>query len=264
MKKAIVAILISLLLLLAVIVYWVLNNLNGIVQTQVEKQGSRLLQTPVTLAKVDLQMLKGFGSLEGFAVHNPKGFSDNAALAFKQIKLDIETSNFSTQEVLINEVLISGPSVRFEMAADGSNNLQQLKNNLAAQLGTSSAKDKSTAEEAPSEPEPSSPPPPSGKEPLIAVKQVKIEGVSLTVDLTAVGQQSYQVTLPTFMADPVGFPNGLPADQVGAAIVQSMLDNMIKQAKKEAEKQLKERAKQELKQRAEKELGGLLNKLGGN
>ncbi|QLE83684.1 AsmA family protein [Shewanella sp. Scap07] len=261
MKKAIVAVLIALLLLLGVVVYWVLNNLNGIVQTQVEKQGTRLLQTPVTLASVDLQMLKGFGALEGFAVQNPKGFSDNAALAFQQIKLDIETSNFSTQEVLINQVLISGPSVRFELAADGSNNLQVLKNNLAQQLQSSPS---STQQAEPaSQSEPPSPSESSGKEALIAVKQVKVEGVSLTVDLTAVGQQSYQVTLPTFMADAVGFPHGLPADQVGAAIVQSMLDNMIKQAKKEAEKQLKERAKQELKQRADKELGGLLNKLGG-
>ena len=257
MKKIILFGVLAIILAIGAGAYWLFANLNDIVKAQVEKQGSHFLQTPVSLASVDLQPLKGYGDLKGFAIQNPDGYSDNSAFAFDEIKLDIEIKSVSQQPFVINELLISGPSVLYKMTADGKNNLTVLKENLSAQLPQSSE----------SKPEPASEEkaPSGATEPfLVAVNKVTIEGVKLTLDMTAVGQESYQLTLPAFNADPVGLPNGLPADQVGGAIVKSMLDNIIKQAKKAVEDKVKQRAKEELKQRADEKLGGLLEKLGGN
>ncbi|QIR15995.1 hypothetical protein [Shewanella aestuarii] len=255
MKKIILFGILAIILAIGAGVYWLFANLNDIVKAQVEKQGSHFLQTPVSLASVDLQPLKGYGDLKGFAIQNPDGYSDNSAFAFDEIKLDIDVKSVSQQPFVMNELLVSGPSVLFELSADGKNNLTVLKDNLSAQLPKSSQPEPeaSSDKQAPS----------SSTEPfLVAVNKVTIEGVKLTLDMSAMGYEAYQLTLPAFNADPVGMPNGLPAEQVGGAIVKSMLDNIIKQAKKAVEDKIKQRAREEVKLRADKELGGLLEKQG--
>ncbi|MGZ9899924.1 DUF748 domain-containing protein [Shewanella gaetbuli] len=260
MKKIILFVVVAIIFAVGAGVYWLFANLNDIVKTQVEKQGSHYLQTTVSLANVDLQPLKGYGDLKGFTVQNPTGYSDENAFSFDEIKLDIDIKTASQQPFVINELLVSGPSVLFEVTADGKNNLTVLKDNLSAQLPSSS--DSSSSEPKPEQPKDT---PAESSEPfLVAVNKVTIEGVKLTVDMTAVGQEKYQLTLPVFNASPVGVPNGLPADQVGGAIVKSMLDNIIKQAKKAVEDKVKQRAKEELKKRADEKIGGFLDKLGGN
>ena len=67
-----------------------------------------------------------------------------------------------------------------------------------------------------------------------------------------IDKKAYEVTLPTFNAGSIGKPDGLPADQVGAAIVQQMPDNAIKQAKAEAKKVVADKAKEKLEEEKDK------------
>ena len=68
------------------------------------------------------------------------------------------------------------------------------------------------------------------------------------------------MTLPTFNAGPIGQPNGIPADQVGVAVVNTMLDNVIAAAKSEAKKRLADEAKKKVKEELDKQKGKLLEK----
>ena len=257
MKKFFALIVLILVIAVGAGVYWVFSNLNGIVQAQVEKHGSRLLQTEVRLTSVDLQLLKGFGDLKGFSIHNPKNYSDNPAFAFDEIKLDIDIKSVRNQPLIVDEVLVAGPSVLFEMNSEGKNNLTVLKDNLTSQL---SAETKATEQETADPAQDAS----SEDSLLVIVNKVTVQGVKLTLDLSAMGQEKYEITLPAFNAEPVGMPDGLPAEQVGGAIVKSMISNITKQATKAAEQKMKERAAEELKKRASEEGGSLLDKLKGN
>ena len=70
------------------------------------------------------------------------------------------------------------------------------------------------------------------------------------------------MTLPTFNAGPIGKPNGMPADQVGVAVVNAMLDNVIAAAKSEAKKGLEAEAKKKVKEELDKQKEKLLEKAG--
>ena len=75
-------------------------------------------------------------------------------------------------------------------------------------------------------------------------------------------KKAYEITLPTFNAGSIGKPNGIPADQVGVAIANAMLDNIIKQAKAEAKNKLEEEAKRKLKEKVDEEKDKLMEKAG--
>jgi hypothetical protein len=109
----------------------------------------------------------------------------------------------------------------------------------------------------------------AGPNPLVIIEDVTVSKVRLKLDFTnldtgeyklPLDETSYEIELPTFSAGSVGKPNGLPADQVGAAIVEKMLNNIIDQAKAEAKKRVSEAAKAKAMEKIEEEKGKLEEK----
>jgi hypothetical protein len=103
----------------------------------------------------------------------------------------------------------------------------------------------------------------------VIVENVTISNVRLKLDFEKlpigdlnIETKAYEITLPTFSAGAIGKPNGIPADQVGAAIASAMLDNIISQAKAEVKKRLEEEAKRKLKDKVDEEKEKLLEKAG--
>ena len=104
---------------------------------------------------------------------------------------------------------------------------------------------------------------------MVIVENVTVSNVRLKLNFEqlstgdlALKTKAYEVTLPTFNAGPIGKPNGMPADQVGAAVVKSMLDNVMAAAKSEAKKRLAEEAKKKVNEELEKQKEKLLDKAG--
>ena len=58
----------------------------------------------------------------------------------------------------------------------------------------------------------------------------------------------------------IGVPNGIPADQLGAAIVDSMLDNLIKEGKRKVKGIFEEQAKAKAREKLDKEKDKLKEK----
>ncbi len=258
MKK----VLLSLLVIIAIVVGLALYFLGGagdFIKQQIEQQGSKFLGTSVTVSAVDLALTEGRLTISNVDVQNPTGFSKTKALGLGGITLDLQGS--TSEPYVIQEVTISSPEILYELDASGNGNLLALKDNLQKMLPTSSE-----------------PPPPTSSEPLplVIVENVTVENTVLKLDFEnlptggiELSNKQYDITLPTFNAGSVGAPNGIPADQVGAAIANTMLDNIIAQAKEEAKNRLKEEAKEklqeevdakkdELKEKAKEKLKGLL------
>jgi hypothetical protein len=103
--------------------------------------------------------------------------------------------------------------------------------------------------------------------PLVIIENVTVSQVRLKLNFEKldtgdlqIEQKVYELELPTFNAGSIGKPNGMPADQVGAAIVAKMLDNIIAQAKAEAKKRIAEELKKKAMEKLEMEKDKLKDK----
>lgn len=235
--------------------YYYLGNINAIVKEQVEKHGSNALQTTVKVGGVNIKLLDGFGEITNFSIANPKGFSSATAIGFDTVRLDIGTENITEMPIVIEEILIDSVSTLYELNAQGKGNLNALLDQIKSQ--SSSQKSEPSASEDKS----------SGDSDIrIVVKKLAVKDTKLALDLTALGQKRYDETLPTFEIQNIGGKDGLPPEELGQVIGKSMLDNIIKQAKKKQEEKLTDKAKEalmkELDGKGGEKLKGLLNSFG--
>jgi hypothetical protein len=256
MKKVLLILLAIILIVVGVVIYS-LNSANDFIRVQIEKHGSQFLGTEVDVDNVELAFSEGKISITGTRIKNPSGFSNENAFSLDEISLDI--GNISAEPYTIQNILVDTPDVLYEVDASGKGNLLALKDNLSANLPEQGETTTSETGATPG--------------PKIIVENVTVSQVKLRVNFEALNtgdlkleRKAYDVVLPTFNAGPIGQPNGLPAEQVGGAIAQAMLDNIIARAKEEAKKAAKEAAKErlneeadKLKDKAKEKLKGLFN-----
>ncbi|MBT1451845.1 hypothetical protein KJ365_13210 [Glaciecola sp. XM2] len=232
-------------LLLAVLaggIWYAFSGAGDFIRTQIEQQGSKFLGTPVTVFNVDLSVTEGRLTINDLDVENPEGFSVADAFSLESVVLDLGA--MTSEPYVVQTVSVNAPEVLYEVDASGKGNLIVLKDNLSANLPKSDAPPADTG---------------AGPNPLVIVENVTVSNVRLKLDFEKLNTgdlqfdtKSYEITLPTFNAGSIGMPNGLPADQVGAAIVEAMLDNVIEQAKAEAKRRLEEKAKEKLEEEKDK------------
>jgi hypothetical protein len=261
MKKALIVLLVLVLLVVGG-AWYLLSGAGDFIKQQIQQQGTKFLGTSVTVNTVDLAIAEGRLTIAGLDIANPAGFSEADAFSLGAITLDL--GGATSEPYVVQTVSIDAPEILYEVDASGQGNLIALKNNLAKNLPK--------GEEKPAEP--SEP----GANPLVIVENVQVSKVRLMLNFEQVDtgdleieKKVYEIELPTFSAGSIGKPNGLPADQVGAAIADQMLDNIIAQAKEEAKNRLAEEAKKkaleklneetsELQEKASEALKGLFNK----
>ena len=241
MKKVLIVV-----VLLALIIgggaTYLLSGAGDLIRTQIEQQGSKYLGTQVSVSNADLALSEGRLTINDINVKNPKGFSKENA--FKLASITLDSGGSFEEPYVVQNVNVNAPEILYEVDANGQGNLMLLKNNLAAHLPKGEEKPK----------------PAGAANPLVIVEKVTVQDVRLKFNLEllptgdlSIETKTYEVTLPTFTAGPIGKPGGMPADKVGLAIVNAMLDNVIAQAKAEAKKRLKEEAKKKLDEKLEQE-----------
>jgi hypothetical protein len=250
MKKGIV-VLGLLVLVIAGGAWYILSGAGDFIRAQIEQQGGKYLGSAVSVVNVDLALTDGRMTISDLRVKNPQGFSTEDAFSVGAITLDL--GEVLNEPYVVQTVSINAPEILYEVDASGQSNLMALKKNLAANLPK-------TADQATSESE-------AGANPLVIVENVTVSNVRLKFNFEKlptgelkIDTKAYEVTLPTFNAGPIGQPNGMPADQVGVAVVNAMIDNVIAAAKAEAKKRLADEAKKKVEEELEKQKGKLLNK----
>jgi hypothetical protein len=252
MKKGL-SIFAFLVLLIAGGAWYILSGAGDFIRAQIEQQGSKYLGTTVSVLNVDLALTEARMTISNLDIQNPQGFSYEQAFNVDAITLDL--GEVINEPYVVQTVNIDAPEILYEVDKDGQGNLIVIKNNLAANLPKTKSESKPTSQDA--------------ANPLVIVENITVSNVRLkfnfeqlpTGDLN-IDTKAYEITLPTFNAGAIGQPNGLPADQVGVAVVSAMLDNVIAAAKSEAKKRLAEEAKKKVKEKLDAEKGKLLEKAG--
>jgi hypothetical protein len=242
-----------LVLLIAGGAYYMLSGAGDFIRAQIEQQGSKYLGTTVTVFKVDLALTEGRMTISDLDIKNPQGFSSEDAFSIDAITLDL--GEVINEPYVIQTIKIDAPEILYEVDASGQGNLLVVKNNLMANLPKSNDEPVAASQDA--------------ANPLMIVENITVSNVRLKLNFEQLSTgdlnietKAYEVTLPTFNAGSIGKPNGLPADQVGVAVVNAMLDNVIAAAKSEAKKRLTDEAKKKAKEELEKQKGKLLDKAG--
>ena len=138
MKKVLIGVGV-LIVVIAGGLYFVFSSLDSIIKAAVEKYGSEITQTKVTLNEVKLSVTSGKGALRGFTLGNPKGFNTESAMKFGEVSVSVDPTTVTSDVIVIKEVRITGPQVTYELGSDGSN-FDAIQKNVEAYTGGGSGK----------------------------------------------------------------------------------------------------------------------------
>jgi len=130
-KKIVIFSVLALVLAVAGTLVYVLTNIDLIVKTALEKYGSQAVKTQVRVSSVKIGLSEGEGAVHGLTVANPSGFISPSIITLDTISIRIVKNSITSTPIVIDNILISGPEVFYEMRADGIANVDILRKNLA-------------------------------------------------------------------------------------------------------------------------------------
>ncbi|MFY0683154.1 MAG: hypothetical protein JXR20_01280 [Balneola sp.] len=104
-------------------------SIDGIVKSNIEESGSALLKTEVEVDDIDISLFGGVAEMDGFIVHNPEGFSNEAAILLKGIEIELDLQSLLSETVIVNKIHVQNPEIFFEQK-QAKVNLRELSKNI--------------------------------------------------------------------------------------------------------------------------------------
>ena len=132
----------TLLALLALIVIVLVAGwlyLEPLVKGVVNKFGSQVAGTEVSLAGFSLHPLDGEVEIKGFTVANPKGYTTPNLLSLGGIFVKVDPKSLFSDTIVVENVRITKPELTYEMPNFSTSNVMQLQENVARNTAQSSA-----------------------------------------------------------------------------------------------------------------------------
>jgi hypothetical protein len=121
MKRPLVVVLVGAVAVIAAVVVFAFTGLGATVKAVVERVGSRATGTEVTLSSADISLSSGEARLAGLVVGNPKGFGTKCCFELGDIRCKLDTSSVTSDVIVVEELVIDGPHVTYELGPGGSN-----------------------------------------------------------------------------------------------------------------------------------------------
>lgn len=192
-------------------------SLGPIVKAGVETIGPQLTKVEIRLGSVKLSPFSGRGELNQLFVGNPQPFKTSSAIKVGQVVLAVDPKSVASDVIVINELTVKAPELTLEGNLTGDNNLSKILANLNAAVG-SSPKAKSDAPAA------------KGSEKKFIVKELTIEGgsVSLSLNLPLLAGKTASVPLLAIHAKDIGVAeHGVDVAQLATKIIEPMISGSI-------------------------------------
>ncbi len=241
--KIILGLVIAAALVVGIVVFLGLKNINAIVKGTVESVGPQVTQTNVTLEKVDIDITRGRGELNNLMIANPAGFNSGYAVRLGQIVLEIEPQTLLNPVIVIKEMRVGGVKLIAEQKDMVNSNLQQLLKSVQSKTGGGSTGDSAGSAAAPD----------SGSEIRMMVEKLVFAGSSVQVITEQWGEHT--VDLPDIEVDGIGDrETGLTPNQLGQAILKPVLEQAKAKVKRDLKQRVGKKAEAKLKQKLEDKL----------
>lgn len=217
MKKLIkiLFILLLVIVLAGVGVFFSIPSMGGMVSKLVNKYGSQVTGTNVTLGNFELSPLKGELHLNNLAVANPKNYSQPNVISIGDITVKIDLKTILSDVIVVDYVRINKPVISYEMLSITQNNVSQLLENINRNTA-SSAKQAAAATSGKASADTKEVEQSSKPAKKVIIKQILVDGGEINVAASIAGQTaSAGVTLPAIELKNIG------EDKNGADIVET-------------------------------------------
>jgi hypothetical protein len=113
----------------AVVAYFLVSNLDAIIEDVIEQVGSEVTQTRVSLNNVEIDLSTGEGRLTGLTIANPPGYDSDYAFELDDIVVAIAPASLTKPVIVISQVKIDGASLIAEQKGTRTN-LSELLDNI--------------------------------------------------------------------------------------------------------------------------------------
>lgn len=104
-------------------------TIDSIVKSNIEQIGSEMTGTQVTVESVSISPFSGTGTIHGFHVANPEGYGRDHAIEIDDLSIELELMSLFSDEVIVNEISITGPAVYVEQKLP-ENNIREIMNHV--------------------------------------------------------------------------------------------------------------------------------------
>jgi len=199
-----------------------LTSLNRIVAAAIERYGSMVTQTKVSVSSVDISLTAGTGSISGLTVGNPSGFSGTEAFQLGNISAKIDTGSITKDMAVIDNITISGPNILYEINESGKSNINIIKKNVQqfqgqGPSGKTENQKKGTEKTGKAEK--------TEKSVKLLIRKLVIDKGKIDVRIAAL-DKPLSVPLPTIVLSNIGGKGGASPEEVGAEILTALTNEV--------------------------------------
>jgi hypothetical protein len=249
MKRLIIIAAVLLLLVIVGISVFLYNSMDALVASAIEKHGSRIMGTKVSVGSVDISLKSGKGTIRNLKVDNPEGYSDDELFTLEEVSIDIDVRSINRDPIVIDEVRISAPKVRVEVDERAQSNVSVVRANV----------DKYRTASVPREQKQD-----GGFEKRLLIEKFVFEAGLVDVDAAPMGVKAFDEELPPLRLSNVGGPNGDTPDAIGKEVSREFLAAVRAVVQDKIKQRATEKAKEELTRQADKLLDKVFDRKAAN
>jgi len=206
----------------AVMIFVGISKIDDMVVVAVERVGTNITGTTVTLDEAEISLRSGEGALRGLHIANPAGFSDREAFNLEEISFRVNIESLRGEVFRIDEIHVIGPVALVELNEEGKSNFDVIQSKMNRHRD--SQKDSEGSE-------------------YVEPKRMQVglfhtEEGSVETDATALGAGSSKVELPVIRLEELGGEEGFTGEELGSAILEALGDQVLQTALEEELKRL--------------------------
>jgi uncharacterized protein involved in outer membrane biogenesis len=225
---------VGVLLLIVIVLIWrLLVNLDNIVAGVIEDVGSDMLKTKVSVSGVSIDLKAGKVGIAGMIIANPKGYSPANIFEMEEIEVDLDLKSVNKDVLVIETIRIRNPQIAYEGNTSGGSNMQTLLNNIESAPAEDSAPD-------------------DGEGLKMIIDRFEFSGGRVKASSEVKPGESMDIKLPAINISGIGrAQGGVTADVVAKQITSELVSRIISAAAKAGVNRVIEEKKK-----------GLMDKLG--
>jgi len=129
MKKWILIICGTLVVITIIILIAGLSNLGPVIKKAINTYGPRMTNTEVRLGDVSISIFSGEATLKDFYLGNPEGFKSSHAMCVGSIYVDVDEKSLTRDMIVINKIEVVHPQLTYEKRR-GTDNFKAILNNI--------------------------------------------------------------------------------------------------------------------------------------
>jgi len=241
MKQKLIIAVIAVLIVITGLFLYLYNNVDSIVKNGIERYGTDVCGTKVSVGSVDISLKSGRGTIRGLRVANPDGFSHDSVVELGDAIVAIDIGSINRDPIVITEIRVKSPLVSAEVDEKLATNIGKIRGHVQ-QYQARAAKPAGKQD--------------AGFEKRIAIRSFVIELGTLKADATRVGREKGQWEMPPIELSNLGGERGVRPEAIAKVISVALFTR----AEQVAAEHVKAAAVQQIKNEAQKKLDEILKK----